>query len=58
MFLSVEEGGNPMPIKIVNYAGRFGWNMRKYLPKLASVGYLNLQYITEGAGRKNTLTGL
>ena len=41
-----------MPIKIVNYAGRFGWNMRKYLPKLASVGYLNLQYITRRGGQK------
>ena len=41
-----------MPIRINNYAGRFGWNMRKYLPKLASAGYLTLQYMTRGRGQQ------
>ena len=41
-----------MPIRINNYAGRFGWNMRKYLPKLASTGYLTLQYMTRGRGQQ------
>lgn len=35
-----------MPIKIHNYAGWFGWNMRKYFPKLASEAYLKLQFVT------------
>jgi hypothetical protein len=26
--------------------GRFGWDARKYLPKLASSSYLKLQFIT------------
>lgn len=41
-----------MPIKIHNYAGHFGWNMRKYFPKLASTGYLSFQYITRRSSQK------
>lgn len=37
-----------MPIRITNFAGRFGWNMRKYFPKLASESYLKLQFLTRG----------
>ena len=35
-----------MPIKIHNYAGWFGWNMRKYFPRLASAAYLRMQFST------------
>ncbi|MBQ8592123.1 MAG: SPASM domain-containing protein [Lachnospiraceae bacterium] len=37
-----------MPIRMTNFAGRFGWNMRKYFPKLASESYLKLQFVTRG----------
>lgn len=37
-----------MPIRMTNFAGRFGWNMRKYFPRLASESYLKLQFITRG----------
>ena len=37
-----------MPIRIHNFAGKFGWNMRKYFPKLASEGYLTFQFMTRG----------
>lgn len=33
-----------MPIKIDNFMGAFGWNARKYFPKLASEAYLKLQF--------------
>ena len=35
-----------MSIRIYNFMGRFGWNARKYLPKLASSSYLKLQFVT------------
>ena len=37
-----------MPIRISNYAGKFGWNARKYFPRLASELYLKLQFTTRG----------
>ena len=41
-----------MPIRVHNYAGKFGWNMRKYFPKLASEGYLTLQFLTRGKSQR------
>ena len=41
-----------MPIRIHNFAGRLGWNARKYLPRLASESYLKLQFITRGRSQK------
>ena len=37
-----------MPIRITNFAGKFGWNARKYFPKLASETYLKFQFLTRG----------
>ena len=37
-----------MPIRITNFAGKFGWNARKYFPKLASASYLKFQFLTRG----------
>lgn len=37
-----------MSIKINNFMGRFGWNMRKYFPMLASNMYLKLQFAKRG----------
>ncbi|MBO6132878.1 MAG: SPASM domain-containing protein [Lachnospiraceae bacterium] len=34
-----------MSIKIVNYAGRFGWDMRKYFPRFAAWAYLTMQFL-------------
>ncbi len=34
-----------MSVKIVNYAGRFGFNMRKYFPKLSLKAYLFMQFM-------------
>ncbi len=33
-----------MSIKIHNFMGRLGWNMRKYFPQLSSNAYLKLQF--------------
>lgn len=41
-----------MPIRIHNFAGRLGWNARKYLPRLSSAGYLKLQFITRRKSQK------
>ncbi len=41
-----------MSIRIDNYAGRFGWDMRKYFPKLACWAYLHLQYATRRKEQK------
>ncbi|MCR5178465.1 MAG: radical SAM protein [Lachnospiraceae bacterium] len=41
-----------MPIKINNFMGKFGWNMRKYFPKLASGAYLTLQFLTRRREQK------
>ena len=41
-----------MPIRINNFMGRFGWNMRKYFPKLSSGAYLALQFITRRREQK------
>ena len=35
-----------MSIRIHNFMGRFGWNARKYFPKLSSNWYLKLQFAT------------
>ena len=35
-----------MPIRMVNFLGRFGWNMQKRFPRLSSEGYLSMQFIT------------
>ncbi len=35
-----------MSIRIHNFMGRLGWNMRKYLPMISSQSYLKLQFIT------------
>ena len=37
-----------MSIKINNFMGSFGWNMRKYFPMLASNAYLKLQFMKRG----------
>lgn len=42
-----------MPIRIHNYAGKFGWNMRKYFPRLASAGYLKMQFLTRGKSQQD-----
>ena len=42
-----------MPIRIHNFAGKFGWNMRKYFPKLSSEGYLTFQFMTRGKSQKD-----
>lgn len=42
-----------MPIRMDNFMGKFGWNARKYFPKLASNGYLTLQFMTRGKSQKN-----
>lgn len=42
-----------MPIRMTNFAGRFGWNMRKYFPKLASESYLKLQFVTRGKKQRD-----
>ena len=34
-----------MSIRIYNFMGRFGWDARKYFPKLASSSYLKLQFV-------------
>lgn len=41
-----------MPIRMTNYAGKFGWNARKYFPKLASASYLKLQFLTRGKSQQ------
>ncbi len=41
-----------MPVKINNFMGRFGWNMRKYFPKLSSGAYLALQFMTRRKEQK------
>ena len=41
-----------MPIKINNFMGKFGWNMRKYFPKLSSGAYLALQFMTRRKEQK------
>ncbi len=35
-----------MSVRIHNFMGRFGWNARKYFPKLSSNWYLKLQFLT------------
>ena len=42
-----------LSIKVVNYAGWFGWNMRKYFPKLAIWAYLKLQYFKRDKDQKD-----
>ncbi|MBR4529753.1 MAG: radical SAM/SPASM domain-containing protein [Lachnospiraceae bacterium] len=41
-----------MSIKINNFLGRFGWNMRKYFPRLSSNAYLTLQFFTRRKQQK------
>lgn len=41
-----------MPIRMVNFMGRFGWEMQKRFPKLSSEGYLSLQFITRRKSQK------
>lgn len=41
-----------MPIRMVNFLGRFGWNMQKRFPKLSSEGYLSMQFITRRKSQK------
>lgn len=35
-----------MSIKMVNFLGRFGWEMQKRFPNLSSQGYLSMQFLT------------
>lgn len=42
-----------MPIRMVNFLGRFGWNMQKRFPKLSSDGYLSLQFLTRRKAQKD-----
>ncbi len=41
-----------MPIRMVNFLGRFGWNMQKRFPRLSSEGYLSMQFITRRKSQK------
>lgn len=41
-----------MPIRMVNFLGRFGWNMQKRFPKLSSEGYLSMQFLTRRKSQK------
>lgn len=41
-----------MPIRMVNFMGRFGWEMQKRFPKLSSEGYLSMQFITRRKSQK------
>ena len=41
-----------MSIQINNFLGKFGWNMRKYFPKLSSSAYLSLQFLTRRKEQK------
>lgn len=41
-----------MPIRMVNFMGRFGWEMQKRFPKLSSESYLSLQFITRRKSQK------
>lgn len=41
-----------MSIRISNFLGRFGWNMRKYFPRLSSDAYLKLQFLTRRRDQK------
>lgn len=41
-----------MPIRMVNFMGRFGWEMQKKFPKLSSSSYLNLQFVTRRNSQK------
>lgn len=41
-----------MPIRTVNFLGRFGWNMQKRFPKLSSTGYLSLQFLARKKSQK------
>lgn len=41
-----------MPIRMVNFLGRFGWEMQKHFPKLSSTGYLSMQFITRRKSQK------
>lgn len=41
-----------MPIRMVNFMGRFGWEMQKHFPKLSSEGYLSLQFLTRRKSQK------
>lgn len=41
-----------MPVRIHTFAGKLGWNARKYIPRLASESYLKLQFLTRGKSQK------
>ena len=41
-----------MSIKINNFMGKFGWNMRKYFPAFSSNAYLKLQFLTRRREQK------
>lgn len=41
-----------MPIRMVNFMGRFGWEMQKRFPKLSSEGYLSMQFLTRRKSQK------
>ena len=41
-----------MPIRMVNFMGRFGWEMQKHFPKLSSEGYLSMQFLTRRKSQK------
>lgn len=41
-----------MPIRMVNFMGRFGWEMQKHFPRLSSEGYLSMQFLTRRKSQK------
>ena len=41
-----------MSIKINNFMGKFGWNMRKYFPRFSSEAYLKLQFKARAKSQK------
>ncbi len=41
-----------MPIRMVNFMGRFGWEMQKKFPKLSADSYLKMQFLTRGKSQK------
>lgn len=41
-----------MSIRIHNFGGVIGWNLKKYVPQLSSAGYLKLQFVSRRKSQK------
>lgn len=42
-----------MSIKMVNFLGRFGWEMQKRFPNISSQGYLSMQFLTRRKSQRD-----